>query len=113
MNKHISFKDWEVQRATEQSESTVVDGDGKAVSTEKSNAEILADITSLKEKKGLAAKNKSSYDHQIHELDIKLLELELEKNRLVSKKKEISEAAEIAKSKQVKDGRQQEEEKGE
>jgi hypothetical protein len=109
MGKHISFKDWEAKRATEQSESTEVDGDGKAVSKEKSNAEILAEITSLREKKGLAAKNKSSYDHQLHELDIKLLELELERNRLVSKKKEISEAAEIAKSKQVKDGRQQEE----
>ncbi len=113
MNTHVSFKDWESKRATEQSESTEVDGKNVVNTKERSNAELLAEITSLREKKGLAAKNKSSYDHQLHELDIKLLELELERNRIVSKKKEISEAAEIAKTKQVKDGRQQEEDKGE
>jgi hypothetical protein len=106
--KHISFKDWESQKSSKA--TAKVEEDKLVSSGGKSNAEILAEITSLKEKKGLAAKNKSSYDHQIHELDIKLLELELEKNRINSKKKELSEAAEIAKRKQVKDGRQQGEE---
>lgn len=108
--KHTSFKDWESQKQSMVSKAVTEDG---LVSTnkEKSNATILAEITSLKEKKGLAAKNKSAYEHQMHEIDIKLLELDLERNRLVSKKQELSEASEIAKSKQVKDGRQQTEEK--
>jgi len=105
--KHVSFKDWEQKRANTESATVAED---KVMKTEKSNAELLAEITSLKEKKGLAAKNKSSYDHQIYELDIKLLELELDRNRLNSKKKELTEAAEIAKSKKVKDGSQQGEE---
>lgn len=112
MNTHTTFKDWEAKRSAEQSESTEVDGKAVTNTKEKSNAELLAEITSLREKKGIAAKNKSSYEHQLHELDIKLLELELERNRIVSKKREISEASEIAKTKQVKDVRQQEE-KGE
>lgn len=102
--KHISFKDWEQNRASKESQSVAED---KVMKSDKSNAELLAEITSLREKKNVAAKNKSSYEHQIYELDIKLLELELERNRLNSKKKELSEAAEIAKSQKVKDGRQQ------
>jgi hypothetical protein len=100
--KHISFKDWETNRSSENNKK--VEEDKLVSSNGKSNAEILAEITTLREKKGVAAKNKSSYDHQIFELDIKLLELELEKNRLNAKKKELSEASEIAKQKQVKDG---------
>ncbi len=107
--KHISFKEFESQKQSQVSKA--VDEDTLVSAKGKSNAEILAEITSLKEKKGLAAKNKSAYEHQIHEIDIKLLELDLERNRLISKKQELSEASEIAKSKQVKDGRQQEEEK--
>lgn len=105
--KHVSFKDWEQTRIQKESDSVAED---KLMMGGKTNAELVAEITSLKEKKGVAAKNKSSYDHQIYELDIKLLELELDKNRLNSKKKELTEAAEIAKSKKVKDERQQSQE---
>lgn len=107
--KYKSFKDWEANKNS--NPKTAVTEDSISMDGAKSNAEILAEITSLKEKKGLAAKNKSAYDHQIHEIDIQLLELELDRNRLSAKKKELAEAADIAKSKKVKDGRQQEAEK--
>lgn len=91
MARFTNFKDWKTGRkpVTEEQapqEQPKVPG----------NAELLALIEELGEKRNEASRANDGIGRQIHDLDIRVAKLEMQKNELLAKKKELEEARQIS-----------------
>jgi len=91
--KMTRFSDWEKMKYSANEEADA--------NTSESNSELLAQIADLTNKRKTHVKNKEDFEAQILEIDIKLLKLEVEKNNLKDKRKQIAGASEIAKQKRT------------
>lgn len=92
MARFTNFKDWKnniqssITEDQEKVEAPKVPG----------NAELLALIEELGEKRNEASRANDGIGRQIHDLDIRVAKLEMQKNELLAKKKELEEAKTIS-----------------
>ena len=92
MAQFTKFSDWEKQKYSNLQEE---DGEQEQNPSEES-AELLAQIADLVAQRKAHIKNKEDFAAQILEIDIKILKLEVEKNELKEKRKQLTGAKEIA-----------------
>ena len=90
------FADWEKAKY-----SVVEDKEKKAEEKDPSSAQLIAELEDLTERRKKAVREKDSYESQILELDIKLKKLEIERADILKKQKDLSEARDIAKKKNI------------
>jgi hypothetical protein len=93
--KMTKFSDWEKMKYSANEEAEAQED------TSGANAELLAQIADLTNKRKTHIKNKEDFEAQILEIDIKLLKLEVDKNNLKEKRKQLAGASEIAKNKRT------------
>jgi len=91
--KMTRFSDWEKMKYSANEEANA--------DTSGANAELLAQIADLTNQRKAHIKNKQDFEAQILEIDIKLLKLEVDKNNLKEKRKQLAGASEIAKQKRT------------
>jgi len=94
MKTFEKFKDWE-------SKKYVVAEDKKEEKKDPSTAELISELEDLSARKKKAVKEQDSYESQILEIEIKLKKLEIERSELLKKQKDLSEARDIAKKKNI------------
>jgi hypothetical protein len=92
--KMTRFSDWEKTKYSANEKEN-------ASNTSEANAELLAEIADLTNQRKSHIKNKEDFKAQILEIDIKLLKLEVEKNNLKDKRKQLAGAEEISKQKRT------------
>lgn len=88
MKQITKFKDWENTKYSVKEEQ-------EKPATE-NNAELLATLADLVAKRKVHIKNKEDFEAQILDIDIKLTKIEIEKNELQEKRKQLTGAKEIA-----------------
>jgi len=91
MARFTNFKDWKTGRKPMVEDAPQVDSPKIP-----GNAELLALIEELGEKRNAASRANDGIGRQIHDLDIRVAKLEMQKNELLAKKKELEEAREIS-----------------
>lgn len=91
MGQFTKFSDWEKQKYSGLQEETE-----QEPNTSEESAELLAQIADLVAQRKAHIKNKEDFEAQILEIDIKILKLEVEKNELKEKRKQLTGAKEIA-----------------
>jgi hypothetical protein len=96
MNKFVKFSEWETSKF-----KVSEDKEKSAEPKEPSSAQLIAELEELTAKRKKAVKEQDSYESQILELDIKLKKLDIERADLLKKQKDLSEARELAKKKNV------------
>lgn len=92
MARFNTFKDWK---------------EGKSLKTEKKeelkeapgNAELLTLIEELDEKRNKASRENDGLGRQMYDIDIRVAKLEMQKNELLAKRKELEEAKNISEKK--------------
>lgn len=98
MSKFTNFKSWKSnqQKAVKEEDTQQPNKDKNVVS---GNAELLALIEDLSNKRNLASRAKDGIGRQIYDLDIRVAQLEMQKNELLSKKKDLENAKSLAETK--------------
>lgn len=96
MNKFVKFTDWEKTKY-----SVAEDKEKEVEAAEPSSAQLIAELEELTSKRKKAIREKDSYESQILELEIKLKKLEIERSDILKKQKDLSEARDIAKKKNI------------
>jgi len=89
MEKFTKFSEWE------QAKYKAVQEEEKPTESE-ANATLLAEIADLTAKRKHYVKYKEDFKAQILDIDIKLLKLEVEKNNLKEKRRQLEGAEKIA-----------------
>lgn len=89
--KFEKFSDWEKKKFEAKG------GKENPDNTEVSSPQLIAELEDLQGKKKKALTEKDGYEAQILEISIKLKKLEIERNNLLKKQKDLSEARDIAK----------------
>ena len=92
MDKFTKFSDWEKTKYSSIKEEE------KPTESE-ANAALLAEIADLTAKRKTYVKYKEDFKAQILDIDIKLLKLEVEKNNLKEKRRQLEGAEKIAEDK--------------
>ena len=90
METFIGFSDWEKTKYSQNEEA-------EKTSSDSSSAQLIAELEDLSARRKKAVRNKDTYEAQILELDIRLKKLEIERGEISRKKKDLSEARDIAK----------------
>ena len=98
MNRFVKFTDWE---KTKYSVAEDAEKEKEPVEKDPSSAQLIAELEELTERRKKAVREKDSYESQILELDIKLKKLEIERADIIKKQKDLSEARDIAKKKNL------------
>lgn len=88
MKTITKFKDWENTKYSVKEEAEEAPS--------QKNAELLATLADLVAQRKIHIKNKEDFEAQILEIDIKLVKIEIEKNELQEKRKQLTGAKEIA-----------------
>lgn len=93
MVRFSAFKDWKagkqiavIKEEKNDDKKPVIPG----------NSELLALIEELSEKKNAASKSNDSLGRQMYDLDIRVAKLEMQKNELTAKRKELEGAKAIS-----------------
>lgn len=102
MERFTNFKDWKtgkstkkaMQLETDESEPVKEKDDQKPLTP--GNSELLALIEELAEKRNAASRSADGIGRQIYDLDIRVAKLEMQKNELMFKKKELEAAKSIS-----------------
>ena len=90
--KFEKFSDWEKKKYESK------EGDEKSATIkEASSAKLIAELEELTDQRKKALTEKDTYEAQILEISIKLKKLEIERNDLMKKQKDLSEAKELSK----------------
>ena len=92
MGNFTKFSDWEKSKYSSVQEDAVK----QEKNSSEESAELLAQIADLVAQRKAHIKNKEDFEAQILEIDIKILKLEVEKNELKEKRKQLTGAKEIA-----------------
>jgi len=98
MSRFTNFKSWKTdqQKAVKEEDTQ----QPKKVEAEVAgNAELLALIEELSDKRNLASRANDGIGRQIYDLDIRVAKLEMQKNELLSKKKDLENAKSLAEAK--------------
>lgn len=96
MSKFVKFADWESSKY-----AVAEDKEKQDAEKEPSSAQLISELEELTAKRKKAIREKDSYESQILELDIKLKKLEIDRADLLKKQKDLSEARELAKKKNI------------
>jgi len=98
MQKFDNFKSWKNQRNAQITEDSNKDSGNKETGTPEvpGNSELLALIEDLAEKRNAASRANDGLGRQIYDLDIRVAKLEMQKNELLVKKKELEGARSIS-----------------
>jgi hypothetical protein len=90
MSKFTNFKDWRSGK------NPVKESSSKKESSLPANAELIALIEELAEKRNQASRDNDGIGRQIYDLDIRVAKLEMQKNELLAKKSELEAAKNIS-----------------
>lgn len=97
MTKFTNFKTWKTDKSNEAAgEATPVE---PAEHSLPANADLLTLIEELSDKRNLASRNNDGLGRQIYDIDIRVAKLEMQKNELVAKKKDLESARSISEKK--------------
>lgn len=96
MARFTNFKDWKSGKQVVKEGDVPLDNKKQADKQVAGNAELLALIEELAEKRNTAAREKDGIGRQIYDLDIRVAKLEMQKNELTAKKKELEAAKSIS-----------------
>lgn len=97
MARFTNFKDWKSgKQAVKEADKPLDNEKQQADKTIAGNAELLALIEELAEKRNAASREKDGIGRQIYDLDIRVAKLEMQKNELLAKKKELEAAKSIS-----------------
>ena len=98
MAKFDNFKSWKNQRNVEITEESNTDSEKKETKDPEvpGNSELLALIEDLAEKRNAASRANDGLGRQIYDLDIRVAKLEMQKNELLAKKKDLEGARSIS-----------------
>jgi hypothetical protein len=98
MARFTNFKDWKSgkQSSVKEGDAPIDDKKQASEKTVAGNAELLALIEELAEKRNAASREKDGIGRQIYDLDIRVAKLEMQKNELLAKKKELEAAKNIS-----------------
>ncbi len=91
MGKFTKFNEWEKAKY-----ASLEEEQEQAPSESEANATLLAEIADLVAKRKNYVKYKEDFKAQILDIDIKLLKLEVEKNNLKEKRRQLEGAEKIA-----------------
>ena len=99
MERFTNFKDWKTGKTMEK--AVQEDADGKEPEKDQKtatpgNAELLALIEELSVKRNESSRANDGLGRQIYDLDIRVAKLEMQKNELMAKKKELESAKAIS-----------------
>jgi len=95
MARFTAFKDWKLGKRV----STVKEGEKKEdekIPAAPGNAELLALIDELSLKRNEATRANDGLGRQVHDLDIRIAKLDMQKNELLSKREALKGAKEIS-----------------
>lgn len=92
MEKFVKFSDWEKTKY-----SVSEDKEKEEIPAEPGSAQLIAELEELNAKRKKAVKQQDAYESQILEIEIKLKKLEIERQDLLKKQKDLSEARELSK----------------
>jgi TolA-binding protein len=87
MARFANFKDWKTGKSSAVSEEKIKNEEVSPV-----NSELLALIEDLEKKRNEASRANDGLGRQIHDLDIRIAKLEMQKNEMLAKKKELEDA---------------------
>jgi len=90
MDKFVKFSDWEKSKYS-------VSEEKEEVTKEPGSAQLIAELEELNSMRKKAVKQQDAYESQILEIAIKLKKLEIERQDLLKKQKDLSEARELSK----------------
>jgi hypothetical protein len=93
MARFTNFKDWKTQKPS------LKEKDSQKGEPVPGNAELLALIEELSEKRNAASRANDGLGRQIYDLDIRVAKLEMQKNELLAKRKELESAKTISENK--------------
>lgn len=97
MARFTNFKDWKSgKQVVKEGDAPLDNKKQRADKQIAGNAELLALIEELAEKRNAAAREKDGISRQIYDLDIRVAKLEMQKNELTAKKKELEAAKSIS-----------------
>lgn len=98
MAKFDNFKSWKNQRSIQVTEDSNKDSVKKENKDPEipGNSELLALIEELAIKRNAASRANDGLGRQIHDLDIRVAKLEMQKNELLAKKKDLEGARSIS-----------------
>jgi hypothetical protein len=92
MSRFANFKDWKTGKKVQVSEEETIKNEEQI----QPNSELLALIEDLEKKRNEASRANDGIGRQIHDLDIRIAKLEMQKNEMIAKKKELEEAKTIS-----------------
>ncbi len=90
MNKFTKFAEWETTKY-----SSLKEEEAEKPTESEATAELLAQIAELVAKRKTYVKYKEDFKAQILDIDIKLLKLEVEKNNLKERRRQLEGASKI------------------
>jgi hypothetical protein len=93
MAKFNTFKDWKENRGS------LGEKKEEEAKTAPGNSELLALIEDLDAKRNEASRSNDGLGRQMYDIDIRVAKLEMQKNELLAKKKELQEAKNISEKK--------------
>jgi hypothetical protein len=97
MKNFVRFSDWE-KTLKKENVSPQMQDEKEEVSN---NSKLISELNDLVDQRKKSLKASNTYEAQILEISIKLKKLEIEKNELLRKQKDLSEARELSKKNNV------------
>lgn len=98
MSRFTNFKSWKTNQQKAVKEEDIQQPE-KGGSQLPGNAELLALIEELSDKRNSASRANDGIGRQIYDLDIRVAKLEMQKNELLSKKRDLENAKSLAETK--------------